>query len=153
VLLLGVPAVAFFVLKKSPSATDQLPADAASAATPENKGILEGSDEEADIQDGEEIPGAMLPLDTFVVNLLNGNKYVRCQVQLEFTEREVPKKFYAKLVPLRDAMITMLSNRTPEELSVQKGRDQLKADLKELVNEYLKKEVVKQVYFTQFVIQ
>ncbi len=113
---------------------------------------LEGSGEEDEVVEGEEPMGAILPLDTFVVNLSSG-KYLRIQIQFEFNGRDIPKRMYAKLVPLRDAIITDLSSKSADDLGVGKGREGLRNELRDTVNEMLGKEEVKKVYFTQFVIQ
>ena len=49
--------------------------------------------------------------------------------------------------------VILLSKKTADDLSVEKGKEVLRGELKDLVNETLKKEEVKRVYFTQFVIQ
>ena len=114
--------------------------------------LPEGADDEEELVEGEETLGAIVPLESFLVNL-NGGGYIRLQAQLEFKERDVPKRFYVRLVPIRDAMLSLLASRTAQDMVTSEGRGALKSDFKELVNEALKKEVIKQVYFTQFVVQ
>lgn len=150
VLLIGVP-VAIFALKGSGSNTEtELAANAASSS--ESHGSIEGSHDEDQLEEGEEGFGAFFPLEPFVVNL-NGGRFIRCQIQLEFVEREVPKRFYARLVPVRDNLLGMLTRRTQDELLTDKGKEDLKKAVKDSINEIMKKEEVKRVYFTQFVIQ
>lgn len=150
-VLIGVP-VAFFALKSPPPESEQLPADAASHDGHEAALVMEGSHDEEELEEGEEPLGAFFPMETFVVNL-SGRNYVRVQLQLEFNGREVPKRFYARLVPVRDAIISTLASRSPEDLIEEKGKEALKKDLRDRVNEILRKEEVKQIYFTQFFIQ
>ena len=150
VLAIGAP-VAFFTLKggTEEKKTEEVGADAAQEGGP---AALEGQNEEEDVLDeGEEALGAIFPLDTFTVNL-SGGRYIRAQIQLEFRDREVPKRLYGKLVPLRDSIIAVLSTRTAEDLSNEKGRAALKGEIKDLVNELMHKEEVKRVYFTQFLV-
>ena len=151
VVLIGTP-VAIFTLRPAKKAADQIteaPADAAShIAKPE----LEGIQDEDELQDGEESLRAILPMETFVVNL-TGGRYLRAQVQFEFSGREVPKRFYGKVIPIRDGIITLLSKKTSEELASEKGRETLKDELKGIVNQLLGKEEVKKTYFSQFLIQ
>lgn len=144
---IGVP-VTIMSLKKSATPAEELDPDAAGgdAAAPE------GADDEDELDEGEEALGALFPLETFVVNL-KGGSLIRCQVQLEFTGRDVPRRFYSKLVPTRDALIALLAKRTQEDALSEEGRTALKGDMKEAVNELLKKEEVRNVYFTQFVVQ
>ena len=147
---IGAPT-AYFLLKsgEKPEVDSADPNSAEHGPQP----VAEGADEEEDeLDENEESIGAIFPLETFVVNLAGG-RYVRLQVQLEFVEREIPKRFYTKLVPLRDALIATLSKRTQEELGTDKGRENLREDIKDLTNELMRREDVKRVYFTQFVVQ
>jgi len=144
---IGVPLMMF--RKSSAISTEEVDADAAKL---EDKGHVEGADDEDELADGEDPIGAIIPFDTFVVNLPD-NKFARVQIQVEFTALEVPRRFYVKLVPLRDAIISLLTQKNPQELMTTKGKDSLRSDIKDLMNETLKKEDVKRVYFTQFVIQ
>lgn len=148
-LLVGVP-LAFFALNKGEKKDhSELDADAASSA---DHTVPEGIDDEDELDEGEEPIGAIFPLESLAVNL-SGGGYLRAQIQLEFVERDVPSRFYLRLVPIRDGLIGLLASRKSDEINSQTGRDNLKRDIKELVNEILRREEVKNVYFTQFVIQ
>ena len=148
-IAIGVPVTILMVKSKAHTTESELSADAAKGGP---QGELEGAKDEEELQEGEEPLGAIFPLETFVVNL-NGTKYIRCQIQFEFVSRDVPKKFYGRLVPLRDAIISLLTSKTAEDIGSVKGKEGLRSEIKDLVNETLKKEDVKHVYFTQFVIQ
>ncbi len=111
-----------------------------------------GDTGEDELEEGEELLGAIFPLDTFVVNLAGGGM-VKAQVQLEFLERDVPARFYSRLVPVRDAVIGLLSNKRRDDVSTKKGKDDLKVEMREAINDLLKKEDIKNIYFTQFVVQ
>lgn len=112
----------------------------------------EGYLDEDERDEGEDALGALFPLDTFVVNLAGGG-FIRIQVQLEFTTRDIPRRFYTRLVPLRDAIIGVLASKRKEDVSNGEGRESLKAEIRELANDLIRKENVKEVYFTQLVIQ
>ncbi len=146
---IGAP-VAYMSLRPKNDQTQELAGDAASEDS--ETGSLEGSADEDQLQEGEKALGAIFPLESFVVNL-QGGRYIRCQVQLEFEERDVPQRFYQRLVPIRDSMIRLLAGKTAEDMVSEKGKDGLKVQVKDTVNEILKKEEVKNVYFTQFVVQ
>lgn len=150
VLAVGVPA-AYFMLADKEDAIERLEADILEAE--ENMVQEEGWEEEYEYDEDEEPLGAIFPLHTFVVNLAADDSYLRCQVQLEFKGQTVPKRFFVRQVPIRDALIKLLASRTPEELSSGDGRQELKESVKQVVNDMLKREEVKEVYFTQFVMQ
>ena len=147
---IGAPVLFLMGKKEENNAIEELSASAAKIDGSEL--IPEGGADQDEAQEGEEALGAIFPLETFVVNL-SGGSFIRLQLQLEFTERDIPQRFYSKLVPIRDAIITLLSARTSNDVSSVKGKEVLKAELKELVNDQLKREDVKQIYFTQFIVQ
>jgi flagellar basal body-associated protein FliL len=153
VLLAGVPA-AYFLLSKPAAKLDELTPDAAEEEEDEGgkQGKLAGSNDALEFEEGEEALGAIVPFDTFLVNL-TGGKYVRVQVQVEFDGMDVPSRFYTRLVPIRDGIISLLTQQTAEVLEDSKGKDKLKIAMRNLMNEVLRAEHVRKVYFTQFVIQ
>lgn len=147
---IGVP-VAFLALKPTPPPqTDQASADSASADDIGFK--AEGSDEDLELEDGEEPLGAIYPLDTVLVNLAGG-RFIRCQVQVEFIGRDVPKKFFSHIVPIRDEMIRLFTSRSEADVTSSKGKAQLKADIKNIIATITRKDLVKNIYFTQFIVQ
>lgn len=152
-LVIGVPVVMFGMKTKTDDGSE-VASDAAQhdAHGHDSKLVAEGSHDEEELAEGEEAAGAFFPFENFVVNL-SGGRYIRAQMQAEFNGKDVPKRFYARLVPIRDAVIGMLSSRAPDDLLTDKGKAALKEDIKEMINELLKKQEVKQIYFTQFFIQ
>ncbi|NLF25098.1 MAG: flagellar basal body-associated FliL family protein [Deltaproteobacteria bacterium] len=148
-LLVGLPV--FFLM----SSGEKEPVETISLEEEDDfqKLVPEVYQEEDELDEDEDPLGAIFPLDTFVVNLAGGSGFLRCQVQIEFTERDVPKRFYARLVPVRDAAIKILSTHTAAELAGSEGKENLKEALAEMINGILRKEQVKNVYFTQFVVQ
>jgi len=150
-LLVAGGAAAFFMSSGGKSAeSGTVESDAAGSDEPVV--IPEGGDDIEELAEGEEPIGAIFPLEAFVVNL-SGGRFIRCQVQLEFTGREVPRKFYPRIVAVRDSLISLLASKTQDDLLNARGRDALRDEIKDGVNELLRKEEVKRVYFTQFVIQ
>ena len=150
IVLVGAP-VAFLTLKGG-STEEGVPSVDADAAKQAAGLVPEGALDEDELEEGEEPLGAILPLESFVVNL-SGGRFIRLQAQIEFVGRDVPRRFYARVVPIRDRMIHALAAKTAEQLLQAKGRDTLRQEFKEIVNEILRKEEAKQVYFTQYVIQ
>lgn len=151
IVLLGGAAAAYFISRDekevvlNPDAVQQL----------EVKEIYlteEGQGDDFDLEEDEEALGALFPLETFVVNLTNAG-FLRIQIQVEFKTKIVPKRFYTKLVPIRDALIGLLSVKQRDSLVNSNGKDELKVEIQEIINATVGKEVVKNIYFTQFVIQ
>jgi len=107
---------------------------------------------EDELDETEEALGAFYPMESFVVNLSGGN-YLRVQLQLEFMERDIPPRFYTRIVPVRDAIISLLTAQSKEDIIGPRGQDNLKIDIRERINAELRREDIKRVYFTQFIIQ
>lgn len=147
-IIVGVPA-GYFLLKKEPPEVQEVTPEM--SAEPQLK--PEGFDDaEEELEEGEEPLGAIVPFDTFLVNL-SGGKYIRTQIQVEFETLDVPRRFYTRAVPIRDNIISLLTQMSAENLESTKGKDKLRAEIRAVINAALRKEEVKRVYFTQFVIQ
>jgi flagellar FliL protein len=147
-IAVGVPA-GYFLLQEEPKEVSEITPE----MEPEAKLKSEGqADAEEELEEGEEPLGAIVPLETFLVNL-SGGKYIRAQVQVEFETLDVPRRFYTRAVPIRDGIISMLTQMTAENLESAKGKDKLRAEIRAAINTALRKEDVRRVYFTQFVIQ
>jgi flagellar FliL protein len=149
-LLAGIPATIMLLKSKSKDQIEEIKADAATGD--EAAMVAEGANDLDELLDGEERLGAFFPLDSFVLNL-SGSGFIRAQFQIEFIERDLPKRFYTRLIPIRDELIALITSKKAEELLTPQGKAALKTEIKELINEQLRKEEVKRVYFTQFVIQ
>lgn len=148
ILGVGVPA-GYFLMKHEPQEVQPV-----SLPVMEDTASLkpEGSDDVEELEEGEEALGAIVPFETFLVNLPEDH-YVRVQIQLEFESLEVPRRFYTRQVPIRDSIISLLTQQTKAGLETAKGKDKLRNEIKDLVNAAIRKEEVRRVYFTQFVIQ
>jgi len=107
---------------------------------------------EDELDETEEALGAFYPMETFVVNLAGGN-YLRAQIQLEFMDRDIPPRFHTRVVPVRDAIIGLLTAQSKDDIIGPRGQENLKIDIRERINAELRREDIKRVYFTQFIIQ
>jgi flagellar FliL protein len=147
-IVVGVPA-GYFLLRDGPKEVEQITPEMEADSQHKPEGH---DDPEEELEEGEEPLGAIVPFETFLVNL-SGGKYIRAQVQVEFETLDVPRRFYTKAVPIRDSIITLLTQMTAENLDTAKGKDKLRSDIRSVINTALRKEEVRRVYFTQFVIQ
>ena len=120
-----------------------------------------GGDEDEDGEDDEfseeveegELPGAIVPLDAFVVNLQIKGSFLKTAIQLEFIDPEPPPMLENDMPKVRDAVIRVLSNRKAGDLLGMDGKDKLRDELRDAVNEALGIDDVVYVYFTEFIIQ
>lgn len=97
------------------------------------------------------------PLKSFIVNLMGksrlGNRYLKVIMQLEISF-EKDKAIINKLTPqLRDTILLLLSDQTFDDVKTMEGKLELKQELLSRINNILGGEIVKQIYFTEFVVQ
>jgi flagellar basal body-associated protein FliL len=149
-LLLGIGAPLAFMLLTTPEVKVEEPV--IPQPIEELDPVAEGEGEESEAQEGEELIGAIVPLETFLANL-SGGKYIRLQLQAELETPDVPKRFYSRLVPIRDEIIAYLTQQSAESLETPQGKEKLKGKVREIINQNLRREDVRTIYFTQFVIQ
>jgi flagellar FliL protein len=99
--------------------------------------------------------GPMFPLDTFTVNLLSdsGRRYLKVQMNLELDDEQLAAELENKTAVVRDVVIRMLSSKTLEEISTAKGKDKLKEQITDQLNLRLRDGNIRNVYFTEFVVQ
>ena len=99
--------------------------------------------------------GPMFPLDNFTVNLLSdsGRRYLKVEMNLELDDEEVAAELDSKNAVVRDVVIRLLSSKTLEEISTAKGKEKLKEQMVNQLNLRLRDGNVRNVYFTEFVVQ
>jgi flagellar FliL protein len=118
----------------------------------------EGEAKSAEAAGGEEGStevGIMFPLETFTVNLLSesGRRYLKCDINFEMGGKELSPELEEKKPVFRDIVIRILSSKSLEEISTVKGKEKLKEEIVGEINKRLKDGKVKNVYFTNFVVQ
>jgi len=99
--------------------------------------------------------GPMFPLETFTVNLLSdsGRRYLKVQMNLELDGEELAAELESKTAVVRDVCIRLLSSKTLEEISTAKGKEKLKEQIVNQLNLRLRDGNIRNVYFTEFVVQ
>ncbi len=103
-----------------------------------------------------ETVGVMYKLEpAFIVNLADPEvtMYARVSVTLEVSSPEVVLEVQKREPIIRDAVIEILSNKTSRELRSPEGREQLKLEIIKRVNTILVQGGIRNVYFTEFVVQ
>jgi flagellar basal body-associated protein FliL len=139
--LLGVGALAAFVVLGQKTG-------AAHAAEP-----AEHAEPEA------EAVGPILPLESLVVNLQGtsetpeSSRYLKVTVQLEATSEETKGVVEKSLVPIRSRLLVLFSGLTLPNVVAPGAVASLQTRCKDIVNEVLGARRVKNVFFTEFVVQ
>jgi flagellar protein FliL len=142
---------AYFTVLKPKTGPETTTLDSEAAMT-EEETIEAKFEEEMELMEGEKPLGAIYPLDTFVVNLRDKG-FLKVRIQMEFIGRDIPTRFLARQVLVRDSLITLLSSKTGEDIVTSAGKDKLKDEVKEIVNSIIRKESIERVFFTEFVVR
>jgi len=113
------------------------------------KGKAEGSHKEE--KTNEKI--ALFSLDPFVLNLAEQGRFLKVTMQFELLNPSHEQVLTERVPHLRDAIITLLSSKSSDTLSSPEGKFQLKDELLLRANQAAGKDVFKNLYFTEFVMQ
>ena len=99
--------------------------------------------------------GAMFDMDPFVVNLneAGGKRYLKSKIEIEYVGDNVRIELTSRLPQLRDAILLHLSSKSLDEIRSVDGKIELKNALIKRINQALKQGKIRNLYFTQFVIQ
>lgn len=99
--------------------------------------------------------GPMVDIEEFIVNIISGDAahYVKASLTIELTSEQGKVEAEKRMAQLRDSILLLVGNKTFEELQDLQGKKQLKAEITSRINSFLKAGKVKDVYFTNFVVQ
>ena len=98
----------------------------------------------------------IVPIEPVIVNLSgsSGRRYLKTVINLETKDGETKLKTEAKMVQIKDRLISILSSKTLEDIEGLEGQESLRREIKDAADMVLKMEDgILQVYFTEFVIQ
>jgi len=96
---------------------------------------------------------ALIALDPFVVNLAEQGRFLKVTMQLEIGDALNQPLIAEKTPQLRDAIITLVSSKSADAVSSPEGKFQMKDELLLRANQAMGKEIFKNLYFTEFVMQ
>jgi len=107
-----------------------------------------------DIKNIEDI-GVQFDVGTFIVNLQDkdADRYLKITIVLDAQDEKVKAELEKRLPQVKDAITTLLFTKTSSELRTAEGIEELKEEILKRVNAILPIGGVKNVYFTDFVIQ
>lgn len=100
-----------------------------------------------------------VPMDQFLVNLTpgesNNNQYLQIELSLYSSQKDAEATITARTAQIRDAVITVLRNKTSDSLysTTDEGTLVLKNELKDNINKAVGTELVNEVYITNIVTQ
>ncbi len=99
--------------------------------------------------------GVMVPLEPFMVNLARtkGNRILKVTVTLELNNPAVQPEVEDNRQKIMDSILVLLSSKTFEDVYSIQGKFKLKDEITTRVNRFLAVGHVREVYFSEFLIQ
>ena len=101
------------------------------------------------------IQGHIYSMEPFLVNLADTDvaRYLKVRIDLESTAQKPSEEYGKRLPQLRDAILTVLSNKRYPEIFDSEGKNKLKEEIISKLNQALSQFKVRTIYFTEFVVQ
>ncbi len=98
---------------------------------------------------------AVYSLDPFIVNIYDGQelRYLKLKVEMELANAEAKNELTARQAQIRDGILSILTAKTLQDIQYLQGKNQLKNEIMAVVNKISAPGKVKQIYFTDFVVQ
>jgi len=99
--------------------------------------------------------GPIYSLDNFIVNLVGGHgkNYLKARLELEMDHLKTKEELDKRLPQIRDAILTMLSSKSDDDIKSLEGKFQLRAELISTLNQRLRTGKIVSIYFTEFIVQ
>jgi len=99
--------------------------------------------------------GPLFPLDTFIVNLADQgrSRYLRVTMDLELVEATDAGMLTERLSQIRDSILMILPSKRFDDIASMEGKTALRDEIIATLNSLYTKEVVGNIFFTEFVVQ
>ena len=117
-------------------------------------------DSESDGEAGDDVEQAVgvLEMETFLTNINDpaGERHARLGIKLAITPEEQVAEIKADpllMARLRDRILTLLTSKTYGQLNDAKGKELFRKEIRERLNPLLESGEVKEVLFSDFVVQ
>lgn len=96
-----------------------------------------------------------MTLEPFVVNLADpmGRRYLKANMDVEVTDGDVAAELNAAMPKIKDALLLLLSSKSFADISSMDKKIELKNEIVDRLNLIIGKAKVRNVYFTEFVVQ
>jgi flagellar FliL protein len=102
---------------------------------------------------GDTASVAVHKMEPFLVNLADPGQLRYLKVTLHVETHQKGEEFEKRLPQSRDSVLTVLSSKNSRDLMTSEGKNALREEIKEKINHLLTETKVKNIYFTEFVIQ
>jgi flagellar FliL protein len=99
--------------------------------------------------------GPLYSLDTFIVNLADGgrSRYLRVTMDLELVQSDYAAELAERLPQVRDSILMILPSKQFDDIASMEGKIALRDEIMAKLNSLFAKNVVTNIFFTEFVVQ
>ena len=99
--------------------------------------------------------GMLYPMKPFIVNLIDpsGRRYLKATLSLELSGPLVKNEIDQRLPQIQDAILVLLSSKTFDDINTIQGKDRLRSEIMNRCNVFITTGQIKNVYFSEFVVQ
>jgi len=120
-----------------------------------NKKEGEMADHEVEAEPSLEAIGPVVDLEPFVLNLADRDqlRYLKVSIKLQLDRPEAETDFQNRLPAIRDALLVLLTSKESRALRTIDGKMLVRDEIGGRVNSIMKKGKIRQVFFTDFIIQ
>ncbi len=95
----------------------------------------------------------LVSVDPFVLNLAEQGRFLKIAMQFELANASYQQMVADNIPQLKDAIIILISSKSTDSIASPEGKLQLKDELLLRANQTVGKDIFKNLYFTEFVIQ
>jgi flagellar FliL protein len=96
---------------------------------------------------------AFYKMEPFLVNLADPGQPRYLKLTLHVETHQQGEEFEKRLPQTRDSVLTILCGKNSKEVMTSEGKNALREEIKEKMNHLLTETKVRNIYFTEFVIQ
>lgn len=80
-------------------------------------------------------------------------KYLRVTMDIELADETNKEEVEERLPQIRDSILTILPSKHYDEVITIDGKNRLRKEIQAALNSFFNKEIITNIYFTEFVIQ
>jgi flagellar FliL protein len=95
----------------------------------------------------------LVALDPFVLNLAEQGRFLKVTIHFELADASSQPLVENNIPQIKDAIIILLSSKSIESIAGPEGKLQLKDELLLRANQTIGKDAIRNLYFTEFVMQ
>ncbi|NWF52151.1 MAG: flagellar basal body-associated FliL family protein [Nitrospirae bacterium] len=99
------------------------------------------------------VKATLVPIEPLILNLSEQGRFLKITMQFEISDPSY-QQFVSDYIPqLKDAIIILISSKSSDSISSPEGKLQLKDEILLRANQTVGKDIFKNLYFTEFVMQ